>query len=93
MAKGGWDAALYPPEFKSAINTASQNYFKKPAIYQGLGGSIGFVTMLEAIFPKASFIITGAFGPHANIHGPNEFINIPYAKKVTACVAEIVTNI
>ena len=92
-AKGGWDAALYPPEFKNAIDTASQNYFDKPAIYQGLGGSIGFVTMLEEIYPKASFIITGAFGPHANIHGPNEFINIPYAKKVTACVAEIVANI
>jgi di/tripeptidase len=26
-------------------------------------------------------------GPHANAHGPNEFLDIPYAKKLTACVA------
>jgi di/tripeptidase len=28
-------------------------------------------------------------GPHSNAHGPNEFLHIPTAKKVTACVAKV----
>ena len=38
-------------------------------------------------FPDAQFLITGVLGPHANAHGPNEFLHVPYAKKLTACVA------
>ncbi len=29
-------------------------------------------------------------GPHANAHGPNEFLHIPTAKKVTCCVAKVI---
>jgi acetylornithine deacetylase/succinyl-diaminopimelate desuccinylase-like protein len=29
-------------------------------------------------------------GPKSNAHGPNEFLHVPYAKKLTASVAEIV---
>jgi len=30
-------------------------------------------------------------GPHSNAHGPNEFLDIGYASKLTACVADVLT--
>jgi hypothetical protein len=47
------------------------------------------MAMLGQRFPQAQFLITGVLGPHSNAHGPNEFLHIPYAKKLTACVAEV----
>ena len=41
-------------------------------------------------FPNAQFVITGILGPQSNAHGPNEFIHIPYAKKLTASIASII---
>jgi acetylornithine deacetylase/succinyl-diaminopimelate desuccinylase-like protein len=29
-------------------------------------------------------------GPKSNAHGPNEFLDIEYAKRLTACVAHVV---
>jgi di/tripeptidase len=46
--------------------------------------------MLGERYPKAQFVVTGVLGPHSNAHGPNEFLHIDYAKKVTACVAEVI---
>src|SRR5437016_8477259 len=39
---------------------------------------------------EALFLITGALGPHSNAHGPNEFLHVPYARKLTACVAHVI---
>jgi hypothetical protein len=49
--------------------------------------------MLGARFPRAQFLITGVLGPHSNAHGPNEFLHLPYAKKLTAAVAQIVAAV
>jgi acetylornithine deacetylase/succinyl-diaminopimelate desuccinylase-like protein len=46
--------------------------------------------MLGRHFPGAQFLITGVLGPRSNAHGPNEFLHIPYARKLTACVAEVI---
>jgi hypothetical protein len=48
--------------------------------------------MLGEKFPKAQFMITGALGPHSNAHGPNEFLHIPYARALTACVAQVLSD-
>ena len=55
----------------------------------GEGGTIPFMAMLGARFPDAQFLITGVLGPQANAHGPNEFLHIEYAKRLTACVADV----
>jgi hypothetical protein len=55
----------------------------------GEGGSIPFMSMLGEKFPKAQFVITGVLGPKSNAHGPNEFLHVGYAKKLTDCVAHI----
>lgn len=48
--------------------------------------------MLGKRFPKAQFVITGVLGPNSNAHGPNEFIHLDFARKVTSCVALIVQS-
>jgi acetylornithine deacetylase/succinyl-diaminopimelate desuccinylase-like protein len=40
--------------------------------------------------PKAQFVVTAVLGPLSNAHGPNEFLHIPTAKKLVACVAQII---
>jgi di/tripeptidase len=37
-------------------------------------------------------VITGVLGPQSNAHGPNEFLLIPYAKKLTCVIAEVVAQ-
>ena len=83
----GWNAAPTAPWLARALDDASQAYYGKPAAAIGEGGTIPFMAMLGRQFPDAQFLITGVLGPHSNAHGPNEFLHVPYAKKLTACVA------
>lgn len=89
----GWNSPVMAEWLKKAINQTSENYFAKPARYWGEGGSIPFMAMLGEKFPDAQFMITGVLGPHSNAHGPNEFLDIPTAKKLTACIAEVINAI
>ena len=58
----------------------------------GEGGSIPFMSMLSARFPLAQFLITGVLGPNSNAHGPNEFLDVPYSKKLTCCTAAVLAR-
>ena len=87
-ANEGWDAPALAPWLAEAIAKSSESYFGKPALYVGEGGTIPFMAMLGARFPDAQFMITGVLGPESNAHGPNEFLHLPTARKVTCCVAE-----
>ena len=58
----------------------------------GEGGTIPFMGMLGEAFPEAQFLITGVLGPKSNAHGPNEFLHIPYAQKLTACVSQVILD-
>jgi acetylornithine deacetylase/succinyl-diaminopimelate desuccinylase-like protein len=86
----GWEAPKSEPWLEQAVDRASRTHFGKPAAGWGEGGSIPFMAMLGERYPRAHFVITGVLGPHSNAHGPNEFLDIEYAKKVTACVAEVI---
>ena len=70
----------------SVADKASHAAFGKPVAFQGEGGSIPFMAMLGRKFPKTQFVVTGVLGPHSNAHGPNEFLHIPTAKKVSAAL-------
>lgn len=85
----GWAAPALAPWLEKASDEASQAYFGKRAHYMGEGGTIPFMDMLGKRFPQAQFLITGVLGPGSNAHGPNEFLDIPTGKKLTACVAQV----
>jgi acetylornithine deacetylase/succinyl-diaminopimelate desuccinylase-like protein len=86
----GWDAPALAPWLERASREASLLFYGHEPAYSGLGGSIPFMGMLGERYPEAQFLITGVLGPRSNAHGPNEFLHIPYAKKLTACVAHII---
>ncbi len=88
----GWHAPIEQPWLVDALQKASQTYFGKQAVYMGEGGTIPFMGMLGKKFPHAQFIITGLLGPGSNAHGPNEFLHIPMAKKLTACIAQMIAE-
>jgi acetylornithine deacetylase/succinyl-diaminopimelate desuccinylase-like protein len=89
-AASGWHAPKTAKWLEDALETASVEFFGKSAMLMGEGGTIPFMAMLGAKFPQAQFLITGVLGPHSNAHGPNEFLHIEYAKKLTACVAQVI---
>src|SRR5437763_16471098 len=74
-----------------AVDEASRRHYGAPAMWMGEGGTIPFMAMLGEKFPQAQFFITGVLGPHSNAHGPNEFLHIDYAKRLSACVADVLT--
>ncbi len=85
----GWNAPDTAPWFDSALNAASQAHFGAPCGYIGQGGTIPLMNMLSRGFPKAQMMVCGVLGPKSNAHGPNEFLHVPYAKKLTAAVAQV----
>lgn len=86
----GWEAPHPAPWLLRSSDQASQDLFGNPAAYLGLGASIPFMHMLGQQYPEAQFLITGVLGPGSNAHGPNEFLDIEYAKKLTACIAHVI---
>ncbi len=91
-AASGWMAPESDPWLEAAIDKASMSFFDKPAVHMGEGWSIPFMGMLGEKFPEAQFLITGVLGPGSNAHGPNEFLHIPMAKKLTACIASVIAD-
>jgi acetylornithine deacetylase/succinyl-diaminopimelate desuccinylase-like protein len=85
----GWNAPATAAWLEAALDQASRAFYGKPAGAMGEGGTIPFMGMLGRTFPHAQFLITGVLGPQSNAHGPNEFLHVPYAKKLTACVASV----
>ena len=91
-AVAGLGCPGHQPWLLEALHAASQRHFGKPAMFKGLGGSIPFMAMLGERFPRAQFFITGTGGPGSNAHGPNEFLHLPMAKRLTACVADVIVD-
>jgi len=85
----GWSAPPLAPWLEKALNQASQHHYEKAAGFIGEGVTIPFMSMLGQQYPQAQFVITGVLGPHSNAHGPNEFLHLDYATRLTCCVAEI----
>jgi acetylornithine deacetylase/succinyl-diaminopimelate desuccinylase-like protein len=92
-ASSGWNAPPGAAWFEKALDVASQTLFAKPAAYMGEGGTIPFMSMLASKFPQAQILVTGVLGPKSNAHGPNEFLDIAYAKKITAATAMIIASL
>ena len=88
----GWNAPDTLPWFEQALNASSQAHFGAGVGYIGQGGTIPLMNMLSAGFPKAQMMVCGVLGPKSNAHGPNEFLHVPYAKKLTAAVAEVMAR-
>ncbi|MBT9499782.1 MAG: M20 family metallopeptidase [Burkholderiaceae bacterium] len=85
----GWNTPELSPWLDKALNEASQAHFGAPLGYIGQGGTIPLMSMLQKGFPKAQMMVCGVLGPKSNAHGPNEFLHVPYGKRLTAAVAQV----
>jgi hypothetical protein len=91
-ASSGWNAPAITPWFEQALNQASQAHFGAPVGYIGQGGTIPLMNLLSEGFPTAQMMVCGVLGPKSNAHGPNEFLHVPYAKRLTAAVAQVIAQ-
>ena len=89
----GWNAPSTAPWLENALHAASAAHFGAPCGYIGQGGTIPLMNMLSQGFPKAQMMVCGVLGPRSNAHGPNEFLHVPYAKKLTAAVAQVIAQL
>jgi acetylornithine deacetylase/succinyl-diaminopimelate desuccinylase-like protein len=91
-ATAGWNAPAFAPWLEESITRASRRIYGREAVHMGCGGTIPFMGMLGERFPRTQFFITGVLGPHSNAHGPNEFLHLEYAEKLTACVSLVLED-
>ncbi len=91
-AASGWNAPSTSDWFESALQSASQAHFGAACGTIGQGGTIPLMNMLSQGFPKAQMMVCGVLGPKSNAHGPNEFLHLDYARRLTASVAEVVVR-
>jgi acetylornithine deacetylase/succinyl-diaminopimelate desuccinylase-like protein len=89
FVSAGWNAPELAPWLEQAVARAGRATFGQDVAYMGEGGSIPFMGMLGEKFPETQFVITGVLGPGSNAHGPNEFLHIPTAKRISASIAHI----
>ena len=89
----GWNAPTTAPWLESALDSASKAHFGASCGFIGQGGTIPLMNMLSLGFPKAQMMVCGVLGPKSNAHGPNEFLHVPYAKKLTAAVAQVIASL
>jgi acetylornithine deacetylase/succinyl-diaminopimelate desuccinylase-like protein len=87
----GWNAPDLAPWLERVLADASNTHFGAPLGYIGQGGTIPLMSMLQRGFPQAQMMVCGVLGPKSNAHGPNEFLHVPYGKRLTAAVAQVIT--
>jgi acetylornithine deacetylase/succinyl-diaminopimelate desuccinylase-like protein len=85
----GWNAPTLSNWLETALNQASMAHYGAPLGFIGQGGTIPLMNMLAEGFPQAQMMVCGVLGPKSNAHGPNEFLHVPYAKRLTAAVAQV----
>jgi len=92
LSGAGWDAPPVADWLAAAAQGASLAAFGKDAVYLGTGGGIPFIGMLARRYPSTQFLVTGVLGPQSNAHGPNEFLHLDYARRLTLCVASVLAE-
>ena len=80
------------PWLEESVTRASKSAFGPRPAYMGEGGSIPFMAMLGEKFPRTQFVVTGVLGPHSNAHGPNEFLHLPTARRITCVIATVLAD-
>ena len=89
-AGNGFSPSELDQWMSDALNKGSNAFFGSETLYYGEGGSIPFMGMLGNMFPKAKFVVTGVLGPNSNAHSANEFLHIPFMKKLLSCLGVLI---
>lgn len=88
----GWCMKVLDKWLHDAIHHASHSFYDRAAGSYGDGGSIPFLMELGNKYPETQIIALGVGGPHSNMHGPNEMLELTYVKKLTCSLAHILAG-
>jgi acetylornithine deacetylase/succinyl-diaminopimelate desuccinylase-like protein len=88
----GWAAPECASWLEQTLDDASHAAYGLGHRSLGEGGTIPFMAMLARRFPHAQFAVAGVLGPGSNAHGPNEFLHLDYAERLTVAVAHILNG-
>lgn len=89
VAQDGWSAPDMPSWLADSLDDVGDRVFGAECQFLGLGGGIPFMQMLGLAYPAAAFLVTGAIGADSNMHVPDEWLNIPFAGRVTDALAHV----
>lgn len=92
-AATGWSAPPWSERLAGCVREASERYFGLPPCFMGEGGTIPFMSILGQMFPAAQFLVTGVLGPHSNAHGPNEFLHLPTAWRLSSVLVDVLEQV
>jgi acetylornithine deacetylase/succinyl-diaminopimelate desuccinylase-like protein len=85
----GWEASALAPWLREVVGQVGEQVFGKACQTIGIGGGIPFLEMLARRYPSAQIVSTGALGLDSNMHAPDEWLDIPFATKVTEAMAYV----
>jgi acetylornithine deacetylase/succinyl-diaminopimelate desuccinylase-like protein len=85
----GWDAPPAAPWLSEVLGQVGDQVFGKECQTIGSGGGIPFLELLGRRYPQAQFLSTGACASDSNMHAPDEWLDIPFAEKVTEAVGYV----
>lgn len=88
----GYCMKVLEPWLQNAITNAGSLFFDKPSGTYGDGGSIPFLNELSKKYPESQVVAFGVLGPFSNAHGPNEMLELSYAKKLTCSLSHILAS-
>ena len=80
------------PWLQESIQRAGLAFFNLPSGTYGDGGSIPFLNELASMYPDSQVVAFGTLGPYSNAHGPNEMLDLAYAKKLTCSLSHILAD-
>ncbi len=92
-AADGWNAPDTAPWLEGALNAASLAHFGAPCGYIGQGGTHPAHGPAQPGVSESADDGLRRARPKSNAHGPNEFLHVPYAKKLTAAVAQVIASL
>lgn len=87
---GGWSSPLYQPWLEESIQKVSQNVFGLEALSLHEGGSIPIIDIIGKFWPSSQIIVSGVAGPNSGAHGPNEYLELDYTKKMICTITELI---
>ena len=88
----GWCANSIPQNVLDILEAHSQAVFQTPVCFNGCGGSIPFINLLQQKYPETLLIVSGVALPDCNAHGPNENLDIEYLHKFSEVLASFVAD-
>lgn len=88
----GFCMKVLQPWLQKSIQEAGNTFWGKPSGSYGDGGSIPFLNELSEKYPESQVVAFGVLGPFSNAHGPNEFLELTYTKKLTCALSHILAS-